>query len=281
MKNSKPIVSLVALALFVVGVCAQTINQRYTITDRQVNVILKRLERNTRRFRDSLNASLVNWQVDQLRPENDISAFVPGFEAATHHFKIQVGRHIATPSDLENVLREASPISGFMARYRLSKQVQNDWTLMRTDLNALANAYGLNWQSSKQISLPIYSNGSDQYSDTEVNQLIQRLEAGGDTFRTSLTEAFGLTPYDQTTSEGNMNQAVRDLKRETNQLRNQFDMRQPISSSVERLLARATPIDTYMRKNVLTDRVQNDWSNLRADLNTLAGAYNVAKVDHQ
>jgi hypothetical protein len=70
--------------------------------------------------------------------------------------------------------------------------------------------------------------------------------------------------------------AVGDLKSATDQLRNQFDARQPTQEYVERVLARATPIDTYVRDNRLTTRTQNDWATLRGELNTLAGAYNLS-----
>ena len=73
-----------------------------------------------------------------------------------------------------------------------------------------------------------------------------------------------------------MNVAVGDLKNATDQLRNQFDARQPVHEYVERVVARATPIDTYLRNNRLTTRAQNDWASLRAELNTLAGAYNLS-----
>jgi hypothetical protein len=106
--------------------------------------------------------------------------------------------------------------------------------------------------------------------------LIRRIDTGGEAFRTSLTEAFGESRYDQTRSEGTMNDHVRTFKNATDQLRNQFDSRKPVPAYVERLLARAAPIDTYMRNNRLTNRVQNDWSTLRGDLGLLASSYNLA-----
>jgi hypothetical protein len=73
-----------------------------------------------------------------------------------------------------------------------------------------------------------------------------------------------------------MNDRVRVFKNATDQLRNQFDSKQPVDAYLERLLASAAPIDTYMRNNRLTDRVQSDWSTLRGDLNSLAHAYSIA-----
>ena len=115
-----------------------------------------------------------------------------------------------------------------------------------------------------------------QLSDGDINKLIQRIETGGDLFRTNLTEAFAGTGYAQAIPEGIINNAVRGLKRETNQLRIQFDNQQQIISNVELVIARTASIDAYLQKNQLTKQVQNDWSSLRADINKLAGAFGLS-----
>src|SRR6185369_15338950 len=113
-------------------------------------------------------------------------------------------------------------------------------------------------------------------SESELNQLIQRVETGGDTFRVSLTDAFFQRPYDRTRSEGRMNDAVRGFKMATDQLRIRFDARQLVADDVRLLLDQAQALDNFMRDNPLTDRARSDWATLRADLSALATAYNVA-----
>ncbi|HEY5885084.1 MAG TPA: YMGG-like glycine zipper-containing protein, partial [Pyrinomonadaceae bacterium] len=158
---------------------------------------------------------------------------------------------------------------------RLNRQVQSDWTQVRTDLNSLSAAYGLTWQWNQQ-TYPGVSSTSGRLSDDQLGQLIRRIDSGGEAFRTSLTDAFGERRYDQSRSEGTMNERVRVFKNATDQLRNQFESKQPVAVYVERLLASAAPIDSYMRDNRLTDRVHSDWLALRGDLNTLGHAYNTA-----
>jgi hypothetical protein len=224
MKNLKRIVSVVVLFAFsVVGVCAQRQPQSYRINDRKVSVILQRLERSSSQFRNSLNSALLQSSIDQTRSENDINTFEPGFETAMHQFRSQFGRHLEGVADIESVLGQASLINGFMARNRLNRRVHNDWAAVRTDLNGLANFYGVTWNWSRIVPASTNSSGSLQLSDTDINKLIQRLETGGDTFRTSLTEAFGETGYAQAIPERAMNNDLRSLKRETNQLRIKFD----------------------------------------------------------
>jgi len=277
MKNSKRIVSVViVLAFSVIGVCAQTHRPLDRTNDDKVRVILQRLERSSSQFRNSLNLALVQSSIDQTRAENDINTFEPGLETALHQFRSQFGRQLEGVADIEAVLAQASLINGFMVRNRLNRRAQNDWASIRTDLNGLANSYGVTWNWSRQVPSPTNSSGSLQLSDGDINKLIQLLETGGDAFGTSLTAAFDQTGFAQTLPERAMNDDLRSLKRETNQLRIQFDNKQRIVSNVELVIARAAPIDTYLRKNLLTRQAQNDWTSLRADINRLAGAFNLS-----
>jgi hypothetical protein len=277
MKNLKRTVPmLVLLAFSIIGGSAQAQLQSNRIADRQVSVILQRLEQSSSRFRGSLNEALVQARISETRPQNDINSFEPAFESAIDQFRDRFTRRQAGQADVQNILQKASLVNGFMTRNRLYVQVQNDWAAVRTNLNALANAYGVSWQWNQQTLPSINSSRASRLTDSELNQLIRRIETGGDTFRSSLMEALDRNRFNQTSSERNMNVAVGDLRNATDQLRNQFDARQPVSEYVERVLARATPIDTYMRNNRLTTRSQNDWATLRGELNTLAGAYNLS-----
>jgi hypothetical protein len=264
------------LLLVSVGSAAfQTHRQPSGTIDSQIRANLQRLEASTVKFRKSLNLALLQARIDQTSANSDINTFETGFENSTYQLRNQFdGRH-ALVADVESVLRQALLVNGFMTRNRLNRETQTDWRLVKTNLNVLAALYNLKWSWTVSLPPPTNSNGSLQLSDVDIDKVIQRLEINGDNFRTSLTEAFFATPNDRTTAEGNMNDALRGLKKSTDQLRNQFDTRQSLASSVGQVLDRAVPIDLFMRRNTLTTRAQNDWSILRGDLTTLAGAYNL------
>jgi hypothetical protein len=276
----KSIVSVFILLAFsiVVGVSiqAQPPPQPQRNNTRQVGNMVQRLERSSSRFRNSLNLALVQKSVDQTRPQNDISTFESGFQLAIKQFRDQFTRRLAVASDVENILQKASPIDSFITQNTLNPLVKDHWTSVRTDLNTLASAYGVSWQWNQVTPMKVAANGSFRLSDSELNQLIQRIENGGDTFRASLTDAFSERPYDRTRSEGNMNDALRGFKKATDQVRIHFDARQLIADDVKHLLAQAEPLDIFMRDNPLTDRVKSDWLTLRGDLKVLASAYDVA-----
>jgi len=274
MRNRR-IVSLLALiVLSTVGLSAQAQRPAVGITDRQVSVILQRLDRSSNKFRNSLNLALVNGHIDETRPQNDINTFEPAFATAMDQFRDRFTQRQAWAGDVHNILQKAFIVNGFMTRNRLNLQVQNDWTSVRTDLNALASAYGVSWQWNQQTPPPISSTRSSRLSESDLNQLIRRITAGGDSFRSSLTAAFDRSSYNQPESERNMLVAVGYFREATDQLRNQFDLRQPLAGYIPPLLTRATWIDTYMSNNQLTPQAQADWSTLRGEINTLAGAYN-------
>jgi len=274
----KSIVSVFILLAFsiVIGVSAKAQPQPNRNNTRAVGNMLQRLERSSSRFRNSLNLALVQGSVDQMRPQNDVSTFESCFELAIKQFRDQFSRRLAVATDVESILQKASPINSFIIQNNLNPRVKNDWTSVRTDLNTLASAYGVSWQWDQLTPMKVDANGSFRLSESELNQLIQRIENGGDTFRVSLTDAFSRTPYDHTRSESNMNDALRGFKKATDQVRIHFDARELISDDVKQLLDHAEPLDNFMRDNPLTGHAKSDWSTLRADLSVLGNAYDVA-----
>ena len=269
-------VFILLLILIIVGLEVQAQPQTNRNNTRQVGNMLQQLERSSSRFRNSLNVELVQRSVDETRPQNDISTFQSGFDLAIKQFRDQFTRRLAVASDVEAVLQKASPINSFISQNTLNPRVKNDWASVRTNLNTLANAYGVSWQWNQLTPMKLDSNRSFRLSENELTQLIQQIENGGDKFRVSLSDAFDRRPYDRTRSEGNMNDALRGFKKATDQIRIRFDARQLVSDDVQRLLDQAQPIENFMRANALTEGARDDWSTLRTNLNLLANAYNIS-----
>lgn len=277
MNYSKRIVYVfIVLAFSIIGVSVQAQRRPNRVSDRQVSGILQRLERSSSRFRATLDTALDRSRIDGTRAEDNLNSMARDFDNATSQLKDRFGHRRAVAADVDNVLQRAAPINDFMNRNGINAQTQDAWTSVRTDLNALANAYSVSWQWNRQTLPPVNISQSPRLSDSQLSQLIRRIETGGNTFRSSLANAIAQRRYDRTNNESNVTDAVRDFKNATDQLRSRFTTRQLVAGDVEHLLEHATPIDTYMRSNRLTDRAENDWSTLRADLNTLAGAYNLS-----
>ena len=275
MKELRRIVSIfVVITLSTIGLTAQSQRQHYRVSNRLVSHILQRLEQSSDRFHSSLDS--FRSRIDRTRAQDDSYSFVTDFESATHQLSGRFNSHPAVTVDVQDVLQKAWLINDFIVRHRVNAEARGDWAAVRSDLNALANAFGISWQWNRQPS--VSSSQPYRLSDAQLDQLIHRVEAGVDAFRASLTDAFDRSRYDQTRREGNMNESVRGFTNATNQLRNRFDVGQPVAGDVERLLGQATTIEKFMRENPLTDRAQNDWSSLAVGLNALASAYKVSST---
>jgi hypothetical protein len=114
--------------------------------DRQINSLITRIEQNTDRFRASLDASLDRSRQDGTRAEDNINAFVRDFENATDQLRQRFSGRQSVAADVENLLQKATVIDSFVGRGRRASRAQSDWSLVRTDLDALANAYGVSWR---------------------------------------------------------------------------------------------------------------------------------------
>jgi hypothetical protein len=141
MQNSKRIVSVfILLALAFINASAQGQRQSSRSTNRQVGVILQRLDRSFNRFSNSLNTALAQQRIDQTRSGNDVNTFRSEFQRATVHLRDQFNQRRAVAADVENVLQNASRVNGFMGRNALNRRAQSDWAVVRTDLSSLATA---------------------------------------------------------------------------------------------------------------------------------------------
>ncbi len=279
MKNRKllkiPMVSIFILfALSIIGANAQTQRRPYSASARLTKTV-RQLERSSAKFRTTLNGTLNQKPGESTGKENLINSLDRDFESASNQFVDRFNRRRATAADVQNVLLNAAPLNDSLNRNPVGSLVANAWVGVRTDLTALANAYGLTKQWNRQTLPPMSLMQSYPLSDKELDHLIQLIEKGGDALRSSLTTAFDQSRYDATRSEGSLNDSMRRFKSATSGLRNHFDSRQLVADDVERLISQATPLEQFMRKNQVTDRAQYDWSTLRSELTTLANAYGV------
>jgi hypothetical protein len=112
-------------------------------------------------------------------------------------------------------------------------------------------------------------------NDRAVRQILNRIDNGTNRFRNSLDAALDRSRIDGTRREENINSFVQDFDNAVEQLRNRFNSRSETAADVQNVLEIATRIDFFMRRNRLNTNAQTDWTNLRADVNQLATAYNI------
>jgi hypothetical protein len=282
MNRARQIISVaLMLALTSIGLSsAQGQNRAYRMTDRQIDALIRRVETATDRFRASVDFTLDRSRYNGTASEDEINRFIQSFEQATDQLRDRFNRRASVSADVENVLRQAVSIDQFVVNNRLGGRVRSDWNLVRTDLDALARAYNVAWrwdQSGVITGGPVYgSQRPYRITDAQLDALIRRIETRTDRFRASLDRALDRTRYDGTRAEDDINRFVRDFEAATDTLRSRFGNRTSVAGDVENVLRQASLIDSFVRRNRLNRRAENDWAVLRNDLNELASTYSVA-----
>lgn len=112
-------------------------------------------------------------------------------------------------------------------------------------------------------------------SDRQVETLLNRIENRADVFKNRLDRALDRSSVDGTRQEDSINYMVEQFEMATNRLKSNFDARRSTSADVQEVLTRGAAINRFMLNNNLQRNAQQPWNQLRADLNTLAGYYNV------
>src|ERR1044072_6949547 len=173
--------------------------QSYRLTEKEMKALLERIERGADRFRNSLGKMLDASAIDDTKAEDNINHFVKEFEAATDHLKHRFDDDQSAAGDVEEELRRAARIDGFMLRRGMNSRGQEDWAGLRRNLDELATAYNVSWSWDGVSSSPFRLN------DEQVKTLMGRIERDADSFRKSLDDALDKTDFNGTKAEDNIN----------------------------------------------------------------------------
>lgn len=112
-------------------------------------------------------------------------------------------------------------------------------------------------------------------NDTQIRNLMDRIEQRSTTFQTSLNLALDRSRFDRTRRENEITRFVGDFTAATSQLRDRFNNSRAVNRDVEDVLNRASFINSFVARERLDTRTQTDWTALRTELSALARAWNV------
>jgi hypothetical protein len=117
----------------------------YRVNDRQVQVLINRIETGTDTFRRQVDRNLDRSTMNGTRTEDALTSYVTDFENATDSLRRRFDSRTSTIADVQEVLNRAGMIENFVRDNRISAAAQRQWTLVRTDLDTLATYYGVRW----------------------------------------------------------------------------------------------------------------------------------------
>jgi hypothetical protein len=117
----------------------------YRVNDRQVQVLVSRIETGTDTFRRQFDRNLDRSTMNGTRTEDTLTSYVTDFENATDSLRKRFDSRTSTTADVQEVLNRASVIENYVRDNRLSPAAQRQWELVRTDLDTLAGYYNIRW----------------------------------------------------------------------------------------------------------------------------------------
>jgi hypothetical protein len=149
-------------------------SSNYNLNDAQMRQLVYQLNNRTTTFsrtlRNDLNRANGRYSADEVRTH------LSEFESALVQLRNRVNSRQSTQSDARAVLEHASYLNRYLTDQQFSYQTENNWNVLRQDLDRLASAYNVAWNWS---NVPSDGNYSGNY--------------GGGT-RRDLTGTFRLNP---------------------------------------------------------------------------------------
>lgn len=279
-KRNRLIIFLVVLALATFGLAPVTMAQTarpYRYNDSYMLGLINRIEQRADRFSNSLENSLDRSNLNGTSREDEVNKMLTDFEAATDQLKDRFNRRQSASSDAEEVLRRAAVLDTFMRDNRMTGRAEQDWRLLRNELDQLARSYSVAWRWGQT---GINTQGMPTaygLNNQQMQQLLRRIETSTDRFSNLLPNALDRSRLNNTSREDDVNRLVTDFESATDQLRERFNRGESTRTDAEMVLQRGSLINTFMRNHQLDNRTESVWTQVRNQLTQLATAYSVAR----
>ncbi len=122
------------------------------------------------------------------------------------------------------------------------------------------------------------ANNYGSYTRAQVDRIIKNVEERTDHFVSQFNKSLDRSRLDGTMREDVLNKRARDLESATDELRREFDRNDSLAENrdeVRRCLNVAADINATMRRRKFSGNAENNWANVRAELNALAKVYNL------
>jgi YMGG-like Gly-zipper len=235
--------------------------------------VVRRIQTRT----DSLQRAAQNASDRNGYRVDDLNRLVSDFEVAVNQLDRRLGSSRANSSDARVVLDRAAAIDNFFMNNRIGAGTQREWQSLRTDVEQLASYFNLTptWGTSSTSS-GNYGVGNNDYnlSDVQMRQLVQRLNTSTTTFSRNFRT--DINRVNDRYSADEIRRHLSEFETAVVQLRNRVNSRQSSSSDVREVLEHASYLNNFVSNRQLSYQTENNWNNLRQDLDRLASAYNVA-----
>ena len=279
MKTTGNKICIALLAILVTAGMANTgsAQGQYGNNDTSLRDLLRRIQTRTTTFTSTAQNALSRSTVSNSS-RNEFNSLITDFESSVNQLNPRSYTRQATQTEVRAVLERAALINNFLLNNRLGFGAQRDWDLVRGDLDQLAQVYNLNWQwnTGSVGGSPGSGYGDPNLSDTQMRQLVQRIDTRTANFSRSFRQDLNRGTINDRYGLDEARRQLSEFESATAQLRARINSRQTNSSDVRNVLERAAFINSYVTNHQLGYQTKNNWDLLRQDLDSLASAYNIA-----
>jgi hypothetical protein len=121
----------------------------YRISDKEMERLLKDIEKGAETFRSKLKNALDHSAIDDTRAEKEIKRLLADFDKAAEKLKDKYSEKNSASSVVEEVLRRAAMLDRFMEAHPFAPDAAASWVVLRGKLDELARAYGvtMDWRT--------------------------------------------------------------------------------------------------------------------------------------
>lgn len=260
-----------AVAIFAAANSAPAQTPQLRATNQQLQNLLNRIDSKIQTLQSAINRNTNNGQ----NRDAGLINMVQDLANAKGSLQSRIDSRQNSGSEATDLLIKASQIDSFIAGNRVTGRTATQWNSLKSDLNTLAGYYRMNWNWNQNGN---YNSAYPAYTATEkqLRSLISRIESKTNKYKNAMDNSLDNSNINDTNSEDSINSYIGNFEDATDRLKDRFNSRQSTGSDASEVLNRALFIDQFMSRNRMNRTVQNQWSSLRTDLNTLASYYRVS-----
>ena len=270
-------------------------NRWLNYSKQQIEQLLERIEERNDIFTKSFDEALDDSRLDTSRTEENYTDRSRDLENATDELRREFDHNDTRGETRENVRKVlvlATDINRIMNTRNFGARAENDWKLLRSELNALAKIYGFQSVGSKiyrvtpvRTSRNIVTGAKSYiirgYSQQQVEELLERIEERNDAFTNQLNKSLDRSRIDGSRAEDNITERARELENATDELRREFDHNDSRAENLpeaRNVLRTATIVDNLVKRRNFGGLTESTWAVLRSELNVLAKLYGLPAV---
>jgi hypothetical protein len=123
-------------------------NNNYNLNDMQMRQLIQRIDSRTVTFSRNLRQDLNRLYGNDRYSADEARRQLTQFESALLQVRNRVNNRQSTSSDIQTLLDRAAFINTYVSDRQLSYQTENNWSLLKQDLERLASAYNIAWNWS-------------------------------------------------------------------------------------------------------------------------------------